>query len=221
LSPGPSRRVPRPGEPHRRDGRRRTGTLLRSLLLALALAPVPTGSARGQAGLEGADDRTEASAPGPRALCFRGRPAPGCRAFAVTEFVLGARGLGSGQRTDFHLQLDLGGMLNLTDRSALGGTFTLGPHHGERGGSLRYRYWAGPDLAIDLAPGAILAGDGREGRRFRLTGQVAVNINDRIGQFVQGESERDGGQLVAGLKLGSAAGLVVGGVLFLFLAALQ
>jgi hypothetical protein len=172
LSPGPSCRAARPGGSHRRDGTSRTGTVLRSLLLALALA-------------------------------------------------LGARGLGSERRTDFHLQLDLGGILNLTDRSALGGTFTLGPHHGERGGSLRYRYWAGPDLAIDLAPGAILVGDEREGRRLRLTGQVAVGINDRIGQFVQGESERDAGQLVAGLKLGSAAGLVVGGALFLFRAALQ
>jgi hypothetical protein len=195
--------------------------VLRSLLLALALAAAPTGPAWGQAGPEGSDARNEAPAPGPRALCIRSRPAPHCRAFAVTEFALGARGLGSGQRTDFHLQLDLGGMLNLTDRSALGGTFTLGPHHGERGGSLRYRYWVGPDLAIDLAPGAILVGDEREGRRFRLTGQVAVSIGDRIGQFVQRESDRDGGQLVAGLKLGSAAGLVVGGAIFLFLAALR
>jgi len=50
----------------------------------------------------------------PKALCFRGRPLPQCRAFWLTEFGLSL--------PDGPFGWELGGMRNVGKRSAVGGT---------------------------------------------------------------------------------------------------
>ena|SRR2546426_6671842 len=53
----------------------------------------------------------------PKALCFRGRPLPQCRAFWLTEFGLSL--------PDGPFGWELGGMRNVGKRSAVGGTLYL------------------------------------------------------------------------------------------------
>ena len=141
----------------------------------------------------------------PTRLCYRGRPAPHCQRFVLTELGYYARAAGStesysqtytgsdGQSTttsytenDMSSQLtwEVGMMTNRGPRAALGATLLLG--FGDSGGDVglkgRYRRWLGRDgAALDVGGGVIRGTtNGRSGTRTGtgLTGDVALNAAD-------------------------------------------
>lgn len=93
-------------------------------------------------------------------LCWRARPAAGCRAFVLTNF--GVYADITGRHTGRLRALgDWGVMVNVTARDAIGASFFLSlrspsPDDGgawQSGPALRYRHWTGPRSALDLAVG--------------------------------------------------------------------
>jgi hypothetical protein len=104
--------------------------------------------------------RDSAAGGGPRGLCYRAQPKPGCSAFVLTNFgsyvVLGRAASGN---TPLRAVADWGLMFNVSARDAVGASvfvsadrdgFGLGP-------ALRYRRWMGRSASVELAVGAPLA----------------------------------------------------------------
>jgi hypothetical protein len=92
-------------------------------------------------------------------VCFRGRPAPACRSFLVSEFLVGAKFRETRYtETAWVGNWEAGLLVNLAGRSAVGGS-VLGAITGA-GNRLafkgRYRYWLAPSLALDLGPGVVV-----------------------------------------------------------------
>lgn len=163
-------------------------------VLALALSAAPL--------LLRAQDSTRTA---PR-LCYRGRPAPACTRFVLTEIGYYARAAGSSSsfivpgsgdqgRPDFPVTLrdispqvswELGLMSNRGPKSALGATVLIGAGGGDGGAEVglkaRYRRWLGDNgLAIDvgsgLFAGSLTAPNGRA-NGAGITGDVALNAAD-------------------------------------------
>jgi hypothetical protein len=138
-------------------------------------------------------------------LCYRGRPAPKCQRFVLTEVGYYARAAGSREtftnsytgndglpatssytQDDIASQLtwEVGLMANRGPRAALGATLLLGIGHG--GGDIglkgRYRRWLSPDgVALDVGAGVISGSmDGASGgvTASGLTTDVALNAAD-------------------------------------------
>ena len=142
----------------------------------------------------------------PTKLCYRGRPAPKCQRFVVTEVGYYARVASTGQtftlsspngdgppttysytNRDMGSQLtwEAGMMANRGPRAALGATLLLGA--GTGGGNVglkgRYRRWLTPDgMALDVGAGVISGSAYSAGARdvtgTGLTGDVALNAAD-------------------------------------------
>jgi hypothetical protein len=105
--------------------------------------------------------------------CFRGRPAPRCRSFWLTEVGVYARVAGTGftsritpepsarHHLGTHVTWEVGGMANRGTDRAVGATLLLGagPNDGVRVGFKgRYRRWLGSSgAALDLSAGALRA----------------------------------------------------------------
>jgi hypothetical protein len=120
-------------------------------------------------------------------FCFRGRPAPHCESFLITEFALAHRFHTRWSESPWVLQWELGALVNRGDHSALGGSVTVGGTDPLRFGvKARARYWLGSKAALDIAPGVLLHTSGAGGLGF--TGHVAVSYGDWFGAGLQVET---------------------------------
>lgn len=176
----------------------------------------------------------------PSSPLFRGRPAPECAGFYLTEVSLAAR-LDHGSQKNMYGNaywiVDIGAMGNHGAAAAFGGTAFVGMgDHRTRGGvKLRYRRWLSRTLSLDLAPGMILGGK-ENPYLLKLPGgvlQVSVMKRDLVGITVQLEAmrvEHDRTRekstdlaIYAGAKTGSYATLAAaaGGALFLVIRSIE
>ena len=165
----------------------------------------------------------QAQAPAPTAtatdaFCWRGRPLPRCRAFAIFELgyfeaLATTRirepvvylGTSTYQRDEAafgrHLSWNVGAMRNLDARTAVGGALVVaasldqGPFVGATG---RWRRWAGPSASVELAAGPAIA-------------QVPVPFSTQQSGYV-GDVWRPGATAEARANLADLAALSVRGV---------
>lgn len=166
-------------------------------------------------------------------LCYRGRPAPQCRRFVITELGYYARAAGS----EFHyterytgpngepvensfsdhdmssqLTWEVGMMANRGPRSALGATLLLGV--GDGGGDVglkgRYRRWLSNDgVALDVGVGVIrgsLNEPGGTAVRGGVTADVALNAADYGAIVVRADMLRAEGRTASALYGGVRLG---------------
>jgi hypothetical protein len=171
----------------------------------------------------------------PALHCWRGRPAPTCRTFVITEIgyyssLLSTSvtepitpGFPTTQRrkeafTD-HATFEIGVMQNHGPSSALGATLFIGGdgHGGRFGARARYRRWLSADgRSLDVSTGIIAASLPRTSRTAILTSDVALNFSD-YGAIVAGvdlarTSGRPRAALSGGARLGSKPGLIATGL---------
>lgn len=216
---------------------------MRDLVLAsLAVLALP-GAARSQT--SGAPDPV--GDPAGRVGCFRGRPLPDCRSFWIFEIqvttpvasrdrvFLGADGSTyRGETLDRELEWNVGHMVNVSSRLALGGVLTAGTGSpdGLAGVKVRGRYRLDPEVSLELEGGWLRSQangtrpDGVDG----VTADLRLNLADRISAFATWDrlfydpdpyavGTRDDGFSV-GLGLGSWPAVVGTGVVGLAFAVL-
>ncbi len=202
--------------------------LLRALLGALAFGAVtPWSGARAQAS---APDR----------FCFRGRPAPRCDRFMITEVGLYGRMAGSVTRAvqpgfdgvppstfterdlSNQLSLELGAMKNRLGGTALGATvmasFGTSASLAIKG---RHRRWLSPGgTALDLGVGPVLVGRAHSGggpNTPGLTADVALNARDLGALVLRADvlraRDKTATALYGGARVGSQPALVATGAL--------
>jgi hypothetical protein len=124
--------------------------------------------------------------PAPGKFCFRGRPAPACTGFTITEFG-GALGLNDEDGfsstwpyVDRQIVFwELGLMRNLGAQSALGGTVLLTSRF-SFGVKARYRHWLGREFSIDVAPGLTVYDERNYSQVPAFTGHLTLNYGDWI-----------------------------------------
>lgn len=166
----------------------------------------------------------------PALRCYRGRPAPACHTFVITELgfyqklatstspvVRFPGDTVSSRVPDFgdHATIELGMMQNRGTKSAVGGTVLLGADgNGTRyGAKLRYRRWLTTDgLSADLSAG-VISGTFRELNRAPiLTTDIALNFSDYGAIIARMEMAHTQGRtptaLFGGARLGSKPGLI-------------
>jgi len=165
-------------------------------------------------------------------LCWRGKPAPKCTSFWITEFGYDAvmstttsRNIvdyGSGTSTftsrDFGSRLlwTVGPMFNTRPLRAVGGTLTLSPLDDGFRAALegRRRWWTPEGSAFDLSAGLLRVDVPRAGPPYGrteygittgafLVGGDLINVNGRADLLVTGGRIRSG--MSAGIGLGSYA----------------
>ena len=131
--------------------------------------------------------------PGTSLPCWPARPAPGCRAFVLTNFGIYVAG---GDRHDYDGRYrvlgDWGGMINVTRHDAVGATFFFSvdwdlEHGGQFGGgpALRYRRWITSRSALEVAVGHRIRRAGRDsGAVFWM---VKYSPSPLIGLALRGE----------------------------------
>lgn len=184
-------------------------------------------------------------APALEASCFRGRPAPECGSFWITEAGyyrrLGGsevdRNLGdvtiAAPALDSHLSWEVGGMVNHGPIEAFGGTLLVGVDNaGARlAVKARYRRWLGRSSTLDFSGGparAVARVPDTGGARFHtraygVTGDIALGWGDWAAVTVRAEALRVGdrtvGAVYGGARLGSypAVGVTVAGALYVAL----
>ena len=166
--------------------------------------------------------------------CYRGRPAPACQTFVITEIgfyrrlvtttLLESRFAGdtvpnAANAFSDRAAIELGIMRNWRASSAIGATLLLGADAtGARfGAKARYRRWLTADgLSVDLAAGVIIGNLPRVSRTASLSGDVAINFSDFGALVVGGEFARPNGHsraaLFGGARLGSKPGLITTGL---------
>ena len=187
-----------------------------------------------------ADAQATPTAPEPRSFCFRGRPAPTCSTFLITEVgayrrVVGSvtrysqRGNVGGPPNEFlshdlenQLTFEIGAMKNRTTNTAVGATvvasFGRGATVALKG---RYRRWLSPQgIALDLGAGPILLGSAHSGdgpNTPGLTADVALNASDYGAVVARVDVLRTNGKTASavygGVRLGSKPAVVATGVL--------
>lgn len=172
---------------------RNPARLLARLLQAVVLACVAASAAPASAQIQ---QRADAD------FCWRGRPAPACRAFLVAEGNLyapfaGSRytrqgyegGITRSLELTWYAAWEVGGMVNLDEDDAVGAVVLAG---GDANGARmalkgRYRRWLGPAAALDLGAGVLRAGrsvphEDRPGNRHvtavGLTGDAGLGFTE-------------------------------------------
>jgi len=180
-----------------------------------------------------AGDANAEEEPRSHALCWRGRPAPECQSFLITE-------TGVLMRLDEYpyqrgtsrasVAFDLGWMKNVGKTSAVGltGYAMSGGPSTRYGVRARYRHWQSRSTSVDLTAGILLQGEDNliDYDPPGLVVGAALNSGDLIALTVEGEYANyqdfgSGGGPVealgrsdmtwrAGAKLGSGLGLVGG-----------
>ncbi len=127
-------------------------------------------------------------------ICFRGKPAPECKMFFLTEIDLGYILQPNYDESDerFYFNLELGGMYNLNKQSAVGGTFfgvNWGPPNcGTYSGfKVRYRQWLSSSVSLDISPGLSLWG---EGKHPQFKAHISLNYKDLFALIVQVDVRR-------------------------------
>lgn len=199
-------------------------TSIAALLLLCTMAPVQSGQAQ---------------------TCFRGRPLPACRSFALLELGyahrLGAPSMVTGGSPQVHyLNGEVGWMVGRSPRLSIGGTFFAGAlvdyeFELRPGLKARARYWLGDRTGVDLGVGVMLGRVPADStswspteRRPGATAHLGLSLNDALhftmlGEYLPNPVDRD---LVgyAGVRLGSKpalwSGLIVGSLLGLGAAAM-
>ena len=165
-------------------------------------------------------------------LCWRGKPAPKCTTFWITEF--GFDGVmstsrrvvdyGSGSRYtardfDSRLTWTVGPMFNTSSRRAIGGTLTMSPlGSGFRAAvEARHRWWSAEGSALDLSAGLVrvdvpTSGPPYERAEYGITtgsflvGGDLINVNGRADLLFSGSKVRYNTSLGIGLGSYAAAG---------------
>ncbi len=172
----------------------------------------------------------------PTRLCWRGKPAPECTTFWITEFGIDAstsstativtENYGGGQvyryaYRDFDSRFvwTVGPMFNTGPRTAIGGTLSISPfnNHYRTAVEMRRRSWKNEGLAIDLSAGGLRMGvPGPTSSAYRdeygvtagalIVGADLINVNGRVDLLVSGGKARLGTSV--GLAGGSYVALV-------------
>jgi len=204
----------------------------RSLVGTLAALLIAVPCAQAQSPLTAPADSQRQSAP--RLRCYRGKPAPACHTFVITElgyypvlwsssatYARFASDTARYRVKDFgsHGAFEIGMMRNTNARTAVGATvlFGIDPNGTRYGAKLRYRRWLTPDgLSADFATG-VVSGTFREfSRTTILTGDAALNISDYGALVARVEMARAGARtpsaLYGGVRLGSKPGLIASGL---------
>ncbi len=129
----------------------------------------------------GADDELGLQA---RTVCFRPAPLSHCRSFLLTQARFQYRlSPESANPTRWYLTGDVGWMMNVSERSALGMSVFGGPEFGfeeiQYGVKARYRRWLGERTGIDVSLGTVLGTESNIGRPG-FTGAVEFNMLDLV-----------------------------------------
>jgi hypothetical protein len=190
--------------------------------------------------------QTDTTAGIPPRLCWRGKPAPHCTIFWITEFgfdasmsstatYFGGNGGGDVYRyaaRDFESRVvwTVGPMFNTGPRTALGGTLSLSPLGTRYRAAVeaRRRWWTTGGLALDLSAGpmrmSVLSLTGSAYRdEYGLTagalvvGGDLINVNGRADLLVSGKRARLGTSV--GVGGGSYIALVCSAALGLLIIA--
>ncbi len=216
-------------------GRLRTRRLPLGLTLAALgtlLVPALKHSA-GMGRLAAQDAAGNAAAP--RVGCLRGQPIPACKSFWIVEMqgytplAQSSRRVTYGggpsveiQAFESNLEWNLGHMVNLTPKFALGGTLGIGPSGGTgifTGARVRARRWISPEWSVELS-GGLLDSNVRYPSARGVTFDARVNIRDQGAFFVRWdgaslppesfpEAEHfDPGGFQQAVSIGAAAGSV-------------
>ena len=204
--------------------RQSTTTSIAVLLLLCTVTPVQAGHAQ---------------------TCFRGRPLPACRSFALLELGyahrLGAAPTATGGSPQVHyLNGELGWMFNRSPRLSIGGTLFAGglvdyDFELRPGLKARARYWLGDRTALDVGAGLVLGRVPVESalwirteRRAGATAHLGLSLNEALhltalAEYLPNPVERDFVGYV-GARLGSKpalwSALIVGPLLGLGAAAM-
>lgn len=152
------------------------------------------------------------SVPASAQVCFRGKPAPACRAFWVTESGLGYMASKGGSAWPIS---EMGLMFHLGERYATGATTYIafdGDTTDFRGGvKLRLRRWFNPDLSMNVSGGLILVGGAYNEEHPGFAGHLDLNYKDFVAPYlgldVMRRGPLDGANWHAGLRFGSRTGL--------------
>ncbi len=197
------------------------------VLLALVAVPVPA-LAQGAGGTSGA-----------QVGCFRGRPLPACRSFWLIEMqgstplvqttrrVTSDNGPGYVRdAVESALEWNLGHMVNVSERYAIGGALIVGTGNGDplTGIVARGRRWLTTDVSVEVETGVARrnAGDSNVGGISGLTTAARLNIRDQGSFFVRWDAlslpeqnypynnYHDPGGIHHGLSVGASAGSVPG-----------
>ena len=172
------------------------------LLHACVLCAVATLAVR-LLGAQTPSDSARVTAPSRQAkrFCWQGRPQDRCHSFALMELathshLVGSRlnpevtrpGLGYSRWDDAlasHLVVDLGAMVNVGARTALGGTVTYGSADAGGkpvnivGATVRYRRWLTPAVSVDAGTGILrmpVGGDVQTVRRNVLRPALVADV---------------------------------------------
>ena len=157
-------------------------------------------------------------------LCWRGKPAPECRIFFITEFggVLPISGNNAGAQIQ-RLNWELGGLLNFNKRNAAGAAFYFSLSKNSElygGGKLRYRFWLNRSFSLDFGAGLMWRLNYiKSGTNY--TGHLGLNYRDIVSFIVQIDVLEDtitSLGIKTGSWIGTAAGTaaaVVGTVLYI------
>lgn len=167
--------------------------------------------------------------------CFRGRPLPECKSFWITEsgafYHLNAH---AGDRwsdreiyENLYYTWEIGVMVNRSSRTAYGGTFYVGwdgyINDARLGFKGRWRWWLSPHTALDLSPGILFSDKISDSPIWCLSASLCGNDrimviaqvemvtwkkirSNNIGYFGEGTDLL----LYGGLRFGAEAGIVVG-----------
>ena len=144
----------------------------------------------------------------PKPLCFRGRPLPACKAFALTEFSvsvwLSAEPPGENPPPAIS---EFGVMRNVGTRNAIGGSFFLDAGHKEVVGglALRYRYWFNSNTGLDLGLGTPIVG---YAALDWATLKAKLTYRDLVGPVTRLELGGETTYWNLGLEVGSGAGVI-------------
>ncbi len=135
--------------------------------------------------------------------CFRGRPLPECKSFWIVELAglwplaqtsreVTFLGGNSSEEEAFGLsgELNIGHMVNLSDRIAVGGSISVGS--GTRGTYTRIvsraRRWMSSDWSVEASAGLLRTNAGyAPNQDSGATAGVRVNIRDEGSFFIRGE----------------------------------
>lgn len=128
--------------------------------------------------------------------CWRGQPPPRCGGFFLAE-MQGVLPLARPSRQpyapfveafDARLEWNLGYMVNVTDRWAVGGAVSLGPGAEDvlTGLKARVRRWLGPELSVELEGGMLRTRAGFPDASG-FTADARLNVADRGSLFVRWE----------------------------------
>jgi hypothetical protein len=169
-------------------------------------------------------------------LCWRGKPAPDCTTFWITEFGydamvarshtrivqdFGSGGVSSYTAPDFesHLVWTVGPMFNTGPGRAVGGTLSFAPTNGDAriAAEARRRWWTGEGPSIDLSGGLVRmtvpqSSPSADGSAYGMTvggyivGGDLINVNARTDLLFSGGKTRVGTSLGVGLDSYAAAG---------------